>query len=610
MLLTTFKNRELIFGGNESEILAIFGDDKLKDLVGWQLERRSRIRVPFGSQFWLCLSLTFAAIYSWLALQKAFAGEYIVQDDARQHVFWMLRYVDPELFPNDLIADYFQSVAPLGYRTLYLWAADLGISPLVFNKLLPTAIALVSSFYCFLLCTRIFPVPIGCFITTLLLNQALWMQDDLISATPRAFVYPFFLAFLYYLVERSLLPCVIAILLLGIFYPQYVFLCGGMLVCRLIKWQNKSLSFSQDSQDYLFCFVGLAMAFMVLLPYALDSSEFAPTITRAQALQLPEFYPEGRSSFFKDHWWQYLVGGGRAGLTSEALLNPATMAFGLFLPFIVRFPQQFTFVKQINHKISILPQLIAVSIAMFALAHAVLFTLHLPSRYSEHSFRIVLVLAAGITITIVLAALLDRLQQVIIPNELNLFTIAQKLLLLGLTVAIALGTVFYYPLLLDEFPTTKYKTGDQPALYQFLQQQPKDILIASLSRETDYLPTFARRSILVSAEYAIPYHLGYYRPFRQRASALIAAQYNPNLKAVKQFIRRYGIDFFLIESNSFTPEYIKDSNWIQQHRAVAQKAIANLERGNTPALSSVKDSCSDFTSNGFNVLSAECILSR
>lgn len=60
--------------------------------------------------FWFSLSLTFAAIYGCMALQQAFSSEYVVQDDARQHVFWMQRFLEPELLPNDFIANYFQSV--------------------------------------------------------------------------------------------------------------------------------------------------------------------------------------------------------------------------------------------------------------------------------------------------------------------------------------------------------------------------------------------------------------------------------------------------------------------------------------------------------------------
>ncbi len=67
------------------------------------------IKTPYMNNpkviFWLSLSLTFSGIYSYLALREGFSNPYIVQDDARQHVFWMERFLDSELFPNDLIAD-------------------------------------------------------------------------------------------------------------------------------------------------------------------------------------------------------------------------------------------------------------------------------------------------------------------------------------------------------------------------------------------------------------------------------------------------------------------------------------------------------------------------
>ena len=85
----------------------------------------------------LSLSLAFAIIYGILALQQAFGGEYVVQDDARQHIFWMQRYLDPGAFPNDLIADYFQSAAPLGYDLLYRTLARLGLEPHLVARVLP-----------------------------------------------------------------------------------------------------------------------------------------------------------------------------------------------------------------------------------------------------------------------------------------------------------------------------------------------------------------------------------------------------------------------------------------------------------------------------------------
>jgi thiamine pyrophosphate-dependent acetolactate synthase large subunit-like protein len=50
--------------------------------------------------FWFSLSLTISAIYAFLAIQKAFSADYVIQDDARQHIFWMQRFLDPQLFPK------------------------------------------------------------------------------------------------------------------------------------------------------------------------------------------------------------------------------------------------------------------------------------------------------------------------------------------------------------------------------------------------------------------------------------------------------------------------------------------------------------------------------
>ena len=555
-------------------------------------------------QFWFIVTLVFALSYGILALQKAFQGEWVVQDDARQHVFWMMRYVDPSLFPNDLIADYFQSVAPVGYSSLYHSAVALGFDPLVFNKLLPPIIGLVATCYCFLLSKEIFPIPVGCFATSLLLNQILWMKDDIISGTPRAFVYPFFLAFLYYFARKSLVPTCLAIAFLGIFYPQYVFVASGLLVVQLVKWQGFTPYLSRTRKDYYFCFIGLGVAFLVLLPYVLNASEYGPTITLAEALELPDFSPQGRSKFFKMHWWAYIWGGGRAGLLPRSIFTPVTLIFGLFLPLLLRFPRTFSLSKAIKQQIIILPQLIIVSLGLFLVAHAVLFKLHLPSRYTGHSLRIVIALAAGIAITVILEALINQLEVNLSDNKLDL---VKKFLTLAVTFAIAISLVCY-PSFVKRFPSTKYKIGKEPELYQFFQQQPVDILIASLAMEADHLPTFTKRSILVSREYAIPYHMGYYRPYRQRVIDLIEAQYSPDIEVIRQFIDKYGVTHWLIEDTAFAPEYIANNRWRRQHQPMAQEMVASLERGAIPALVAYKNSCALFKSDRYTVIDTECIL--
>ena len=163
--------------------------------------------------FWLTLSLAFAVFYGFLGLQKAFRGEYVAQDDAREYVFWMQQFVEPNLLPNDLIADYFKSITPLGFAAVYKFMASLGIQPLLLSKILPILLGLIVTIYSFWLCLQIFPVPIAGFISSLLLNQSLWFKSDLVSATPKAFIYPLLLAFLYYLLRESwLIICFLIII--------------------------------------------------------------------------------------------------------------------------------------------------------------------------------------------------------------------------------------------------------------------------------------------------------------------------------------------------------------------------------------------------------------
>ncbi len=571
--------------------------------------------------FWFSLSLTFAALYSLLALRQAFSGEYVVQDDARQHVFWMQRFLEPDLFPNDLIANYFESVAPAGYAAVYALMAALGIAPLLLSKLLPLVLDLVATAYCFGISMQLFPVPIAGFLATLLLNQSLWMQDGVISATPKAFVYPLFLAFLYYFLKRSLLPIGICIALLGLFYPQCVLIAAALAILQLVQWEKGRPRLSQNRRDYLWSAAGLCVAFLVLLPYALSTSEFDPTITVAEAKTLPEFLPGGRSSFFITDSWKFWLHG-RSGIGLSSSLTPAFMAAGFLLPVLLRYPSRFPLSSTVSDRIALLPQLLIASFGTFFAAHALLFKLHLPSRYTQHSFRIVMALSAAIALTLILEAVTSPPNP---PSAKKIYSTSppfqggvggggkggggvRSFFLVLFSFILITGLIFYPNLTMKNFPWTYYVAGGEPALYEFFKAQPKDILIASLAEEANNLPTFARRSILVGREYAVPYQMGYYKKFRDRALELIQAQYSPDLSDVQNFAQKYGVDFWLLEKGAFTPDYIAKNRWLRQYQPAAGDAIARLDRGIRPALADVSRRCSVFETGSFFVLQVDCIV--
>lgn len=565
---------------------------------------------------WFGLSLLVAAIYSGLIIYQAFSQPYIVQDDARQHVFWMRRFIDPELFSGDLIADYFASVAPSGYTGLYRTIAMLGLDPIVFSKIVPALILLVTTAYCFATCVALLPVPIAGFIASVLLNQNLLMADDVNSGTPRAFIYPCFLAFVYYLLKGSRLPCLIAIALLGAFYPQMMLVACGVMVTRLVQWQDGRPRLSPDRDDYLFAGMALAVGAGMMGLYVLEgATEFGPAITVNEARQLPEFWGNGRASFFSDNPFDYWVLSPRSGILprAEKLLKPPLLFAALVLPFLLRQPQRFPLATAVKPGVAVLGQIILPSIGLFFLAHLVLFKLHHPSRYVQHSYRVVVMLAAGIALTILLEAvvrwgLARSTRRWIMGSLLSGFVVV--LLLYPATVNLREALPTHKGLFPRDW-NPAFVVGSRPQLYEFFAQQPKDILIASLAREANNLPTFAQRSVLASREYGIPYHVGYYRQFKQRLLDTIQAQYSLDPNVVIQFLRKYGIDYWLIDRQSgFTPNYLNaKKSWLWYYQPAAQQALATLEQGQSPVVQTLLNRCQVFQDgNDLVVLQANCLI--
>lgn len=174
-------------------------------------------------RLWLAFAMFYAACCALLALRQAFASQYMFADDVREHVFWMVRYLDPRFLPNDPSADYFQSLAPSGYATLYWLLAHAGIAPLLASKLIPSALSLIAAGYFFRLAWRVLRSPAAATLATLLFTQSLWLNSDLSSATPRAFFYPLFVAFLYYQVGGSIVGVLGTIGLEALFFPPAAF---------------------------------------------------------------------------------------------------------------------------------------------------------------------------------------------------------------------------------------------------------------------------------------------------------------------------------------------------------------------------------------------------
>lgn len=595
------------------------------------MQRSTRPNLAASTFYWFLLSLVLPTYYGVLGMVHAFSSEYIVQDDVRQHIFWMQRFLDPDLFPNDIIADYFQSIAPPGYQALYAAIARWGIPPLLLAKLLPFFLGLIASGYFFWIALRLFPLPFGAFVCSTIFTQSLWLEDDIITATGRAFLYPLLTAFIYYLLKRSLLPCLLTLALQALFFPMMALVQVGILTVRLVKRQQGRLTLTHQRFDLLVWLLGICLTLGLLLLFQRDLAAFQPVPTAEQMRAMPEFNPGGRIVYFASNplrfWWM-----GDAGL-SPVIYPPIALLSFLFpifywYPQILRFCETqlkvvpasvwsgaialepklewlFPLHKQLTPQIRILLDMLIASLSLFVMAHLLLAKLYFPSRYTKHSLRFMMTMTTGILLTLLLQAGWRWLRQ----QRWGQLRVWQKLVV-GLAVFNLVGTIVVPMVPWLVLSAQNFKTGASPELYRYLAQQPKDTLIASLTEEADNLPTFSARSVLVSREHAIPIHLGYYNPIRERSIDLITAQYSPDPTVVQSFIQKYGINFFLIHGDAFTVEALTSNRWLKLFQPAIEEAIATLKRQQTPVLANLMQPCTVLHTNRLYLVNATCVVAH
>jgi hypothetical protein len=539
----------------------------------------------------LLLSLYFAARTMAPAFQPG-----VVQDDARQHIFWMARFRDATLFRDDPIADYFEAVAPPGYKALY-WLTSLLIEPLLASKLLPFALGLTFAGFLWLVVRRLHRSPAAAFLATTLATWYAWQHGDIVSGTPRAFHLPLLAVQLWAMASHRAWLAAGLVVLAGLFYPSAGLLGLALLGLWLVRYEGGRAVLARERSVWLGLAVATGLLGTVLLVQLQASAPYGPVVSLEEARRMDEFDRDGRSVIFNPNPYRYWIASPRTGFDLMVReVNTRTpiillyLAVAAILPLMVLLGRPAA-IRDLRPESVLLVHLLSASLGLFLLAHLVLFRLYLPSRYVKTSVPLALAVASGLVLGLLVGALWARAGARRGP-------ILAALLCLGLGLALAV-----YPI----SRASTFVEDPNRRVTAFLLQQPADTLVAGASVDTDSLPVLARRRVLTSREFLNPYHLGFYLPLRAVTEDLVDAYYARSRDEFATFAQRYGVDYMLVNRTAYTESTALEP-WFEKFEPFRSRIEAQFRHTRRFWLRDASRSCGTVVDREVTLSSTDCLL--
>jgi hypothetical protein len=347
--------------------------------------------------------------------------------------------------------------------------------------------------------------------------------------------------------------------------------------------------------------LALALSAAALLPLEVAGRPYGPVATGELARQMPEFGPAGRLEFFESDPYRFWIANPASGLDlrkRDALLGRVPVQFELAalaasLPLLLLARRRLPIVAALNPRSIILVQLLLASIAMFLLAHLLVFRLYLPNRYIKWSVQLVVACAAGLGLGMTALLLAERFRA---------HWRAGTAIALALMLATGLAC---YPTAYHTF----YVDNRFPRISAYLIGQPKDTLVAGLPGAVSSIPPFSGRPVLHSMEHALPFHLGYHALMTERLEATIRAFYAESPDEVLEFADEYGVDIFLVDVHVYDATYAEEFWPSRMGPSEGYLPLVRelFEEGKRYALRDAAVRCPRFVENKVAVVPRRCV---
>ena len=74
------------------------------------------------------------------------------------------------------------------------------------------------------------------------------------------------------------------------------------------------------------------------------------------------------------------------------------------------------------------------------------------------------------------------------------------------------------------------------------------------------------------------------------------------------FVRRYGVDYLVVDRWSFRPRSVTEDSWVRQYKPLVDEIARDLARGAKPALERLAPACTVLETERLVVVDAKCLL--
>lgn len=334
---------------------------------------------------YIAIAAAIAVLITLPVLGPILDNDCIVQDDFRQSFFWVWKFWDPSLFPNDFFVEMYQGHVlrtPLIYLLFRL--APLFTDNLIwFSKFLDFVIAIASGIVAYLFMYEYKRKPALALAFTIAMSTLFWSTDHLSSSSPRSFIWLGLLLYMYWRLQEKTINCGILCFILLLLSPHTFLPCLGVEFFHgIFKYKQKFFNI-KNLQFLSLTFNALSTIILYKVIFKDVKTQGVGTpFTVAEMKSLPEFNPGGRHPIFGSHiwdgtWWT----NEHWGLGIGYLKISEIIIFALALALVYIF---YSLVKK--HKIqellfSIPMCLLYSSLSLYFLAQMIFPVLYLPSRY-------------------------------------------------------------------------------------------------------------------------------------------------------------------------------------------------------------------------------------